>query len=245
MKFVKQKLSKLGYPKATEGFDGELSLNITNNGIGLFGKVKNTWYQFGSGKQVGNKGLPDNKRNRFLRENLNILDINVDRTVNIGKTAITTNPNRIFSNSAADTDYLYISSKVFDVESSSTASKLYIGDISLQPTWGSTGSSIQLESGGGHGSDLTIGGAGAGALNKDGGIPVQDSKGRAPIGGYIVPPIHTTLGSVGAVGAGINLADADPYTQGTTQLFPLGTELHQGENAYRYVFMNGAVAAVN
>ena len=81
-----------------------------------------------------------------------------------------------------------------------------------------------------------------GQLVKNGGIPVQDSKGRAPIGGYIVPPIHTTLGGVSS-GGGIALADADPYTEGTTQLFPLGTELHQGENAYRYVFMGGAVTA--
>ena len=82
-----------------------------------------------------------------------------------------------------------------------------------------------------------------GRLVKNGGIPVADSDGRVPIGGYIVPPIHTTLGAVSAASGGINLADADPYTEGTTQLFPLGTELHQGENAYRYVFMGGAVTA--
>ena len=81
-----------------------------------------------------------------------------------------------------------------------------------------------------------------GRLVKNGGIPAQDSAGRAPIGGYIVPPIYTTLGAVGS-GDGINLADADPYLEGASQLFPLGTELHQGENAYRYVQMNGAVTA--
>ena len=81
-----------------------------------------------------------------------------------------------------------------------------------------------------------------GQLVKNGGIPVQDSKGRAPIGGYIVPPIHTTLGGV-VSGNGINLADADPYLEGASQLFPLGTELHRGENAYRYVFMGGTVSA--
>ena len=80
-----------------------------------------------------------------------------------------------------------------------------------------------------------------GRLNKSGGIPVQDSNGIAPIGGYIVPPAYSMIGAVGSYG-GHDFADADPYTQGTTQLFPLGTELHQGENAYRYVFMNGTVA---
>ena len=47
MKSVKQKKSKIGYPNVSEGFDGELSLNITNAGIGLFGKVKDKWYKFG------------------------------------------------------------------------------------------------------------------------------------------------------------------------------------------------------
>ena len=82
-----------------------------------------------------------------------------------------------------------------------------------------------------------------GELRKNGGIPRQDSNGIAPMGGYIVPPIHTTLSAVATANGGINLADADPYLEGASQLFPLGTELHQGENAYRYVQMNGAVTA--
>ena len=36
---------------------------------------------------------------------------------------------------------------------------------------------------------------------------------------------------------------ADPYVQGTTQLFPLGTELKYGDRTFRYAFMNGAVTA--
>jgi hypothetical protein len=81
-----------------------------------------------------------------------------------------------------------------------------------------------------------------GLLTKDGGIPVQDSNGIAPVGGIITPPCYTEQGVV-ISGNGFNFADADPYTQGTTQLFPLGTELYHGERAYRYVFMNGAVTA--
>ena len=78
-----------------------------------------------------------------------------------------------------------------------------------------------------------------GQLHKSAGIPCQDDNGIAPIGGYIVPAINFQFPGTD----NISLADADPYTQGTSQLFPLGTELHQGENAYRYVFMNGAVTA--
>jgi hypothetical protein len=35
----------------------------------------------------------------------------------------------------------------------------------------------------------------------------------------------------------------DPYSQGTTQLFPLGTKLVYGDRTFRYAFMNGAVTA--
>ena len=78
-----------------------------------------------------------------------------------------------------------------------------------------------------------------GKLNKSAGVPVQDDNGIAPIGGYIMPPRHFQTPATD----NISLADADPYTEGTTQLFPLGTELIWGERAFRYVFMNGAVTA--
>ena len=86
-----------------------------------------------------------------------------------------------------------------------------------------------------------------GKLNKDGGIPVQDSEGIAPVGGIIMPPwskdgpIHD-LGGV-ASGNGITLADADIYTESATQLFPLGTKLDLGDRVFRYAQMDGAVTA--
>jgi len=36
---------------------------------------------------------------------------------------------------------------------------------------------------------------------------------------------------------------ADPFAQGTTKLFPLGTKLVYGQRTFRYAFMNGAVTA--
>ena len=63
-----------------------------------------------------------------------------------------------------------------------------------------------------------------GKLNLSAGVPVQDGNGIAPIGGYIMPAKHFQFPNTD----NISLADADPYTQGTTQLFPLGTELTWG-----------------
>ena len=81
-----------------------------------------------------------------------------------------------------------------------------------------------------------------GRLVKNGGVPTQDSNGIAPLGGTIMPPRWSMNGAV-VSGDGFNFADANPYLQGTSQLFPLGTELVWGERAFRYVFMNGTVAA--
>tara|TARA_Y100000310_G_scaffold145708_1_gene145113 strand:- start:263 stop:1162 length:900 start_codon:yes stop_codon:yes gene_type:complete len=79
-----------------------------------------------------------------------------------------------------------------------------------------------------------------GRLHKSAGVPVQDANGIAPLGGTIMPPRHFHIGESTD---DISLASADPYTQGTAKLFPLGTELVWGERAFRYVFMNGAVTA--
>ena len=86
-----------------------------------------------------------------------------------------------------------------------------------------------------------------GKLNKDGGIPVQDSEGIAPVGGIIMPPWtkdgkyldHVAVAS----GNGFSLADADVYTESATQLFPLGTKLDLGDRVFRYAQMDGAVTA--
>ena len=86
-----------------------------------------------------------------------------------------------------------------------------------------------------------------GKLNKNGGIPVQDSEGIAPVGGIIMPPYSASTsylehGGV-ASGDGITLADADPYSESATQLFPLGTTLNWGDRVFKYAQMDGAVTA--
>jgi hypothetical protein len=87
-----------------------------------------------------------------------------------------------------------------------------------------------------------------GALTKSGGIPVQDQYGIAPLGGSIIPPFNGAdsygdLYGVSATGGGITLADADPYTESATQLFPLGSTLNLGDRVFKYAQMNGAVTA--
>jgi len=85
-----------------------------------------------------------------------------------------------------------------------------------------------------------------GRLNKSGGIPVQDSSGIAPLGGYVIPPFaKSSYGYNGAVSAegGFDFADADPYSESSTQLFPLGSTLNLGDRVFKYAQMNGAVTA--
>ena len=81
-----------------------------------------------------------------------------------------------------------------------------------------------------------------GRLVKNGGIPVQDSGGVAPVGGIIQVPWGVYNGSAGS-GDGFDFADADPYAESATQLFPLGTTLDWGDRAFKYAQMDGAVTA--
>ena len=80
-----------------------------------------------------------------------------------------------------------------------------------------------------------------GKLNKSAGIPVQDSGGVAPVGGIIQVPWGVYNGAV-ASGDGFDLADADPYAESATQLFPLGTTLDWGDRAFKYAQVSSAGA---
>ena len=81
-----------------------------------------------------------------------------------------------------------------------------------------------------------------GKINISGGIPVQDSGGVAPVGGIVQPPWGVYNGAVPS-GDGFNFADADPYAESATQLFPLGSTLDWGDRVFKYAQMNGAVTA--
>ena len=81
-----------------------------------------------------------------------------------------------------------------------------------------------------------------GKLNKSGGVPVQDSGGVAPVGGIVQTPWGIYNGAV-ASGDGYDFADADPYAESATQLFPLGSTLNWGDRVFKYAQMDGAVTA--
>ena len=88
-----------------------------------------------------------------------------------------------------------------------------------------------------------------GRLKKNGAIPVADSAGIAPLGGYVIPPWNGLgsnepyVGAAVAASGGADLADADPYSESSSQLFPLGSTLHIGDRVFKYAQMNGAVTA--
>lgn len=88
--------------------------------------------------------------------------------------------------------------------------------------------------------DNSIGGKGE--LVKNGGIPRQDTNGVAPVGGLIVAPHNSLVGAAASTKGHSDFSGADPYTSGTSQLFPLGSELHLGEKSFRYAGISSAGA---
>ena len=90
--------------------------------------------------------------------------------------------------------------------------------------------------------DNTI--SGKGRLVKDGGIPLQDSTGVAPVGGIVQPPYNIYRGAVESSSSiGYDFSDADPYTESASQLFPLGSTLNWGDRVFKYAQVDGAITA--
>ena len=86
-KNVIKKKPKLGSPKSIEGYNGELSINIINGRIGLYGKVSNKWYRFGSAQEEGHKGKV-NTRSNALRANYSVNNLDAE-SLKISNTTIT------------------------------------------------------------------------------------------------------------------------------------------------------------
>ena len=74
----------------------------------------------------------------------------------------------------------------------------------------------------------------------------DDTLGTAT-GGHIRYSGQTGYGGtdviIGKGGNGSNFTEANPYSESSTQLYPLGTQLVYGDRKFRYGFMNGAVTA--
>ena len=69
---------KKGYPNRNEGLNGDLSINITPNGLGLFGKVKDKWYRFGSAQEESRRGNVNTSQNSLKSDyvsGLNLLGV--------------------------------------------------------------------------------------------------------------------------------------------------------------------------
>ena len=189
-----------GVPTKTEGVDGDLTLRTTLKGIALFGKIRNTWYKLSNTEYASRSGKQIKKKN-LIKQNISVKDAFIDKTIKIGKSRLTTNPTASFV-TTQDTDYLNISSKVFDVESASDASTLAIGDISLQPTWGTTGAAITLAGGNGDGDPLYLKSAAGGGTNGDGGNLILSSGNRAGGGGSgVTGNVIIGAGNAGTINA--------------------------------------------
>ena len=59
---------ELGRPIEAKGNDGDITFNVTENGIGLFGKLYGEWYRFGIATKIGRKGRPDISRKIYRQD---------------------------------------------------------------------------------------------------------------------------------------------------------------------------------
>ena len=149
-------------PSNSEGRDGDLRLTTVKGVNILFGKINGKWYNFGHGKTIGHRNKAALKE-KVSDDHIRQLNLDADLYMQKAKFSI------------SDKQYLTINSGTFDIESSNTVSKLYIGDVSLQPGWGTTGATIKLENSEGHGKDLKLLGGGTTGVNKDGGDTILSS----------------------------------------------------------------------
>ena len=149
----------LGIPSDRDGRDGTVKVFRTKDGVSLFGKIGRKWYKFASGSKVGPSGKHNPKE---IGGDENLGNLNLTGILKLKSAKFTVN----------ERDYLQIDSNVFDVTTSNTVSKLSIGDISLQPTWGTTGADITLEGAANNSSShITIqGGSSTGGNNNGGNI---------------------------------------------------------------------------
>jgi hypothetical protein len=65
---------KRGLPSPAEGAEGDLSLNISKYGIGLYGKVNSRWYRFGMAQEFSKQ----NPNNTYLKQDLSIKDLDTN-----------------------------------------------------------------------------------------------------------------------------------------------------------------------
>jgi len=86
-KNVIKKKPRLGSPNSIQGGDGEISINIVNGRIGLYGKVNNKWYRFGAAQEEGHKGKV-NTRSNALRANYSVNNLDAE-SLKISNTTIT------------------------------------------------------------------------------------------------------------------------------------------------------------
>ena len=160
----------LGIPSDRDGRDGTVKVFRTKDGVSLFGKIGRKWYKFASGSKVGPSGKHNPKE---IGGSENLGNLNLTGIFKLKKAKFSVN----------ELNYLQIDSQKFDIETSNTVSKLSIGDISLQPTWGTTGADITLEGASNNSSShITIQGGNSTGGNNDGGNVYIAAGGKAGLG---------------------------------------------------------------
>ena len=219
-----RRTTKFGRPVNTRGRDGDLSLNITKEGIGLFGKVRNKWYQFGSAQKVGQRG----RINRGdISQNDHFNNVDIDGYLHLKKAKI----------NVTDNDDLSIDSSRFDVDCTTGKSLLSIGELDMQSTWhDSSGDGIANISVSGEGAELVIKAGTHSEVSGTGGtLYLAPGTSSGTIGNVVIGKTLASNGSeLAATPPLFGIHATATQINGTLEVLSTGTALKLTHNANDY-----------
>ena len=125
-------------PPKHKGNNGDIAVASDEKGnINLYAKYHNNWYQ----TSILKRSIPNIKRKSQIKRLILQDNLHVNGRAIVGRDKIKSQSEGIRH---GRDNYLNIGSEAFDVQTSTTVSKISIGDIDLQGSWGSTGAIISI-----------------------------------------------------------------------------------------------------
>jgi hypothetical protein len=185
--------AKIGLPTSAEGRDGDVRLYIARDGVGLYGRVRDSWYKFAGGQRVGVSG-EHNPGDSAQDAHFKNLDIDGGLRMQKVKMSITNNEEFSLTSDRIDIDTKTVGTQ--------QRSELHVGQITLQSAWD------RRHSGLGSGLVQTVDGAGGELVIRAG---TSDSANGGSL--YLAPGLGAGGSSHGNVVIGKKLDTANPAAE--------------------------------